>query len=142
MLLAANTAGKAINITQTTAGHAMCYKITSLFRCAHVHAAILCDRILFPWMLTNTHLCIDPRGEGFLKDIFNQIAGAMGCDTPEEAADKLNDIFTKLGFEIPSATEEQFAILKSSVNPVRMKNHPVKLDPETIDPLYQQIINS
>ena len=38
MLLAANTAGKAINITQTTAGHAMCYKIISLFGSAHGHA--------------------------------------------------------------------------------------------------------
>lgn len=141
MLLAANTAGKAINITQTTAGHAMCYKITSLFRCAHGHAAILCDRILFPWMLGNTHLCIDPRGEGFLKDIFRQIATAMDCDTPEEAADKLNAIFDKLGFEIPAATVEQFEILKSSVNPVRLKNHPVKLDLETIDSLYHQILS-
>ncbi|MBR4664737.1 MAG: phosphonoacetaldehyde reductase [Lentisphaeria bacterium] len=142
MLLAANTAGKAINITQTTAGHAMCYKITSLFGCAHGHAAALCDRVLFPWMLENTHLCIDPRGEGFLKNTFRQIANAMGCNTPEEAADKLNVIFTELELEIPSATEEQFAILKSSVNPVRLKNHPIKLDTETIDTLYRKIINS
>ena len=140
MLLAANTAGKAINITQTTAGHAMCYKITSLFGCAHGHAAALCDRVLFPWMLDNTYLCIDPRGEDFLKDIFNQIANAMGCNTPEDAANRLNDIFTKLDFEIPAATEEQFAILKSSVNPVRLKNHPVKLDLDTIDSLYRRIL--
>ena len=140
MLLAANTAGKAINITQTTAGHAMCYKLTSLFRCAHGHAAALCDRILFPWMLGNTHLCIDPRGEDFLKDILRQIASAMDCNTPEAAADKLNAIFTKLDFEIPIATEEQFLILKSSVNPVRLKNHPVRLDQETINSLYRQIL--
>ena len=140
MLLAANIAGKAINITQTTAGHAMCYKITSLFCCAHGHAAALCDRVLFPWMLENSHLCIDPRGEDFLKDIFNQIADSMGCGTPEEAACKFNAIYTKLGFKVPSATEEQFEILKSSVNPVRLKNHPVKLDTETIDTLYRQIL--
>ena len=142
MLLAANTAGKAINITQTTAGHAMCYKLTSLFRCAHGHAAALCDRVLFPWMLENTHLCIDPRGVDFLKDIFRQIADAMGCKTPQEAAKKLNDIFSELGFEVPSAIEEQFAILKSSVNPVRLKNHPVKLNTETIDILYRRILSS
>ena len=140
MLLAANTAGKAINITQTTAGHAMCYKLTSLFGCAHGHAAALCDRGLFPWMLDNTHLCIDPRGEDFLRDIFRQIADSMGCGTPEEAACKFNAIYTKLGFKVPSATEEQFEILKSSVNPVRLKNHPVKLDTETIDTLYRQIL--
>lgn len=140
MLLAANTAGKAINITQTTAGHAMCYKITSLFGCAHGHAAILCDRVLFPWMLKNIGLCIDPRGEEFLKYIIRQIANAMDCSTPDEATDKLNAIFMKLGFEIPSATEDQFAVLRSSVNPVRLKNHPVKLDLETIDTLYRQIL--
>ena len=47
---------------------------------------------------------------------------------------------TELGLEIPSATEEQFAILRTSVNPVRMKNHPVKLDQETIDVLYRRIL--
>ena len=38
MLMAANLAGKAINITQTTAGHAMSYKLTSLYGIAHGHA--------------------------------------------------------------------------------------------------------
>ena len=142
MLAAAHRAGEAINITQTTAGHAMCYKITSLFGCAHGHAAALCDRVLFPWMLENAHLCIDPRGDDFLKDIFRQIARAMGCATPEEAANKFNTIFMELGLEIPSATEEQFAVLKSSVNPVRLKNHPVRLDRETIDSLYRRILVS
>ena len=31
MLLAANLAGKAINYTKTTAGHAMAYKLTTLY---------------------------------------------------------------------------------------------------------------
>ena len=66
----------------------------------------------------------------------------MGCDTPEEAAHKLDEIFTNLGFEIPSATEEQFAILKSSVNPAGLKNHPIKLDLETIDSLYRSILSA
>ena len=42
MLKAAHLAGKAINLTQTTAGHAMCYKLTSLYGIAHGHAAALC----------------------------------------------------------------------------------------------------
>lgn len=141
MLKAAHTAGKAINITQTTAGHAMCYKITSLFRVAHGHAAVLCDRVLFPWMIKNTDKCIDSRGEKYLKETFQQIASAMGCDTPETAAKKLNDIFNSLEFKVPAATAEQFGILKNSVNPVRLKNHPVVLDVSTIDALYHEILN-
>ncbi len=104
MLRAANTAGKAINITQTTAGHAMCYKITSLFKCAHGHAAILCDRVLFPWMVKNADKCIDPRGEQYLKSVLCEIAFAMGCETPEQAADKLEGLFDKLELGVPAVT--------------------------------------
>lgn len=140
MLLAANVAGKAINITQTTAGHAMCYKITSLFGVAHGHAAILCDRKLFPEMICNTKTCIDPRGEAYLKETISDISQAMGCNTAEESVAKLEDIFVKLELEVPQATEEQFEILKTSVNPVRLKNHPVELTEDTIDMLYHQIL--
>lgn len=140
MLLAANVAGKAINITQTTAGHAMCYKITSLFGIAHGHAAILCDRKLFPEMVHNSKTCIDPRGEAYLKNTLLDISRAMGFGTAEEAAVKLDNIFVNLELEVPQATEEQFAMLKTSVNPVRLKNHPVRLTEETIDMLYHQIL--
>lgn len=140
MLLAANTAGRAINITQTTAGHAMCYKITSLFGCAHGHAAILCDKVLFPWMLKHTDSCIDPRGEQYLKNVLCEIGHAIGCKTPEQAAKKLDAIFDRLELEIPSATEEQFEALRNGVNPVRLKNHPIRLTVDTIDTLYRQIL--
>lgn len=141
MLAAAHKAGQAINITQTTAGHAMCYKITSLFRIAHGHAAILCDRVLFPWMIENTDRCIDARGEGYLKETFRQIAEAMGCDSAGSAAERLDDIFNSLEFEVPAASTEQFEVLKNSVNPVRLKNHPIALDTDTIDVLYRKILN-
>ena len=140
MLIAANTAGKAINITQTTAGHAMCYKLTSLYGIAHGHAAALCDRVLFPWMISHPERCIDPRGEAYLKDIFAQIADAMGCASPEEAAAKLGQIVSALELSVPAASEEDYAVLSTSVNPVRLKNHPVRLDEETINTLYHSIL--
>ena len=140
MLLAANTAGKAINITQTTAGHAMCYKITSLFGVAHGHAAILCDKVLFPWMVKNTDNCIDPRGEDYLKKTLDDIAHAMECSDAQAGADKLTAIFNSLDLDIPSATEEQFKELVISVNPVRLKNHPIELTEETINSLYHEIL--
>ena len=140
MLMAAHIAGKAINITQTTAGHAMCYKVTSLFKSAHGHAAILCDRVLFPWMLRNTDKCIDPRGEEYLKDTFAAMAEAMGCEDPDAAAKKLNAFFDELELEVPKATDAQYEELKTSVNPVRLKNHPIALDMETIDELYHEIL--
>ena len=140
MLSAAHMAGKAINITQTTAGHAMCYKITSLFKSAHGHAAILCDRVLFPWMVKNTDKCIDPRGEEYLRKTLDEIGYAMGYEDAKSGAEKLVQIFDKLGLEIPCATEEQYDELKTSINPVRLKNHPIALDMDTIDDLYHNIL--
>lgn len=141
MLRAAHIAGKAINITQTTAGHAMCYKITSLFRSAHGHAAMLCDRVIFSWMIENTDKCIDPRGEAYLKDTLDIIGEAMGCEDAKAGAAKLAYLFEKLELEVPIATAEQFELLKTSVNPVRLKNHPIALDVDTIDALYHKILN-
>ncbi len=140
MLVSAHRAGQAINITQTTAGHAMCYKITSLFDCAHGHAAILCDRILYPWMVRNTAKCIDPRGPIYLQHMLDEIAKTMGCKDAQAGAEKLLQIFDRLELEIPQATDAQFAELKDSVNPVRLKNHPIDLTQETIDELYHYIL--
>ena len=140
MLFAANLSGKAINITQTTAGHAMCYKITSLFGLAHGHAAVLCDRVLFPWMIRNTDKCIDPRGEEYLKRTLDEIGVAMGCENAERGAEKLVRIFDSLQLDVPVATEEQYDELKTSVNPVRLKNHPIALDVETLDKLYHEVM--
>ena len=130
MLMSSYTAGKAINISQTTAGHAMCYRITGIFGTAHGHSAALCNRILFRWLIENTKL-----------DVLNEIAEAMHCNSPIEAADKFNAIFSRLGLNIPEASEHDIDELTSSVNPERLKNFPAILDTNTIKTLYREILN-
>ena len=130
MLKNSYMAGKAINLAQTTAGHAMCYKITGLYNIAHGHAAALCNRILFRWLI-NKNL-----------PVLDEIASAMGCNTPEESAEKFNAIFSRLNMAIPSATEQEINILSESVNPERLKNFPVQLDSLTIKNLYREILNN
>lgn len=141
MLMAAHIAGKAINITQTTAGHAMCYKLTSLFQIAHGHAAILCDRVLYPWMIGNINRCCDPRGKEYIKDNLDEIGKIMGCYDAQSGAEKLIKIFNSLELTIPKASAEQYEVLKNSVNPERLKNHPITLDIDVIDNLYHCILN-
>lgn len=140
MLMAAHKAGQAINITQTTAGHAMCYKITSMFGCAHGHAAMLCNRILYPWMIDNVDKCIDPRGSSYLMSVLDEIGVAMGCAGAAAGAAKLLDIFQSLDLDVPGATPPEFGVLCSSVNPVRLKNHPIALDEKSIESLYVAIL--
>ena len=140
MLMAANIAGKAINIAQTTAGHAMCYKLTTLYGIAHGHAAALCVRALFPWMLKNTDKCVDARGQEYLMGVFKEIAQAMDCNTPEQACAKLDSIVKDLQLSVPTASESDYELLKTSVNPTRLKNHPIRLDSDTIDMLYHRAL--
>ena len=139
MLMAAHEAGKAINISQTTAGHAMCYMITGLFGFAHGHAAMLCDKVLFSWMAENTDKCSDPRGEEYFRKTLDEIGVILGASNAKEGALILRKIFTKIELDEPVISEEQIDILKNSVNPVRLKNHPIKLDLETIEALYRMV---
>lgn len=142
MLMAAHLAGKAIDIAQTTAGHAMCYKLTSLYGIAHGHAAALCVKEIWPWMIENMDQGTDPRGKRRLEEIFCRIAAAMGCESAEEAASKFREIFHALGMGVPAASGKEHGILCSSVNPVRLKNHPVPLGGRDIDELYHRILRS
>lgn len=141
MLKAANIAGKAINITQTTAGHAMSYKLTSMYGIAHGHAAALCVEKLWLFMIENVDSCSDPRGVQYLQEIFAELADIMKCQSPKEGAEYFRKIMEELDFAIPSVhTADDYEVLKKSVNPVRLKNNPVELKEETIDTLYHQIL--
>lgn len=141
MLKAANLAGKAINITQTTAGHAMCYKLTSLYGIAHGHAAALCVSKLWPFMAAHPERCIDPRGREYLHGVFAEIAEAMGCADVQAAIRTYQNILDSLELAAPAARDERdYETLRTSVNPVRLKNHPVLLDEAVIDQLYHQIL--
>ena len=142
MLYAANLAGKAINISQTTAGHAMCYKITGLYGIPHGHAAAMCVRKLFPWMLNHLDQCTDPRGKEYLEIVFGKIADAMECGNALDAAGKFERIYHNLGLSIPSPTEAENEVLSSSVNQTRLGNNPVRLDKNDIGMLYKQIFNN
>ncbi len=137
MLTAANWAGKAINLTQTTAGHAMCYGLTSRYGLAHGHAAALCVRVLWPYMVRNVQKAPHPEE---LRWTFSALAEAMGCDTPEEAGAKYDGFLSRLELEHPSAREEDYAALTAAVNAQRLQNNPVPLSTEDIEALYRQIL--
>ena len=141
MMRAAHLAGKAINITQTTAGHAMSYKLTSLYGIAHGHAAALCVAKLMPYMAEHLEDCIDPRGEGYLRESLGELAAAMGCRDFTEAGEAFQRILARLQLAEPRADEGDYDILVRSVNIDRLKNHPVKLDREAIESLYRSMLN-
>lgn len=142
IMLGANYGGRAINITATTAAHAMSYKITFLYKFPHGHAVALCLPEIWEYMLSHMDNCTDARGSEYLTDIFSQIARTMGCQTPLEAIAKFREMLTEMDIQNPVSEHltSDISFLTSSVNPIRLKNNPVSLDKPIIRALYEQII--
>ena len=141
MLLAAYQAGQAINLTQTTAGHAMSYKLTSLYGIAHGHAAALCVQKLWPYMLGHLGQCVDVRGPAYLEGMFARLAGVFGADGSWGGARAFEHVVSSLGMGPPSCRSGQdFEVLKGSVNAGRLKNNPIFLGGGDIDILYHEIV--
>ena len=142
IMLAANFGGKAINITQTTAAHAMSYKITSLYKLPHGHAVAVCLPEIWEYMLGNMDKCIDSRGQEYLSGVFAFISKAMGCDSPKKAIAEFCQMMEDMELKKPIAGNrvEELNILSTSVNPVRLKNNPVFLSEPIIKELYQLVV--
>lgn len=139
---AANYAGRAICITQTTAAHAFSYKITSMYKLPHGHAVAVCLPEIWEYMIGNMDKCIDSRGEGFLSGIFQEIAGALGAGSPEEAVQLFRSMMEEMQMQQPVSEnrEADLEVLTTSVNPIRLRNNPVELDALHIKILYGNII--
>jgi len=142
IMLAANYGGRAINITATTAAHAMSYKITSLYKLPHGHAVAVCLPEIWKYMVRNVDKCIDYRGPEFLINIFSEISKTMGYDNPEQAIEKFREMMEDMELKYPVAKDRlgELNILSTSVNPVRLKNNPIELDIAVIRSLYEIIV--
>lgn len=141
IMLGANYGGRAINITATTAAHAMSYKITSLYKFPHGHAVAVCLPEIWEYMIGNMDKCIDKRGSVYLFDIFDSIAKAMGAENPKGAIAIFRDMMKRMELVNPTSEkkDEYLKVLSTSVNPVRLKNNPVGLNIDTITTIYNRL---
>ena len=140
---AANYAGRAICITQTTAAHAFSYKITSLYNLPHGHAVAVGLPEIWQYMIDNMEKCIDNRGQEYLTNVFSDISKAMGCEIPSQAIKVFRQMLKEMDMSNPVASnrKEDLVILSHSVNPIRLRNNPIVLDEETIESIYNRIMN-
>lgn len=130
---AANLAGQAICITQTTAPHAFSYKLTSMYGLPHGHAVAICLPEIWDFMLANIEKCSDPRGAQYLQGVFEEISQLI---TPEG----FRALLAELELTAPSAAEGDIAILAASVNPIRLANNPVPISQQEAGEIYSRIL--
>lgn len=122
---AAFYAGQAINISKTTAGHALSYSLTKEFDIAHGYAVALVNKYLFPFMVENIDKVCDPRGKKYLQEIFNNISKAFGVRNPNEAIEKFIGILEFLGIKELDAADKNIDFFVNSVSLERLQNSPI-----------------
>lgn len=134
MIKAANLAGEAINISKTTAPHALSYPFTSHFGISHGHAVAITFNEFLEYNynnknLANTDLNLDKKFKTLFKisqtqNIFELIK--FFKDIEQKAKIKIN--FNELKIDV----SKNINLILKNVNIQRLSNNPVSLDYEKI----------
>lgn len=112
----ANLSGKAINISETTAGHALSYNVTKMFNVPHGHAVAMC-----------------------LNSIFNNVELKRYQDIKTNFQNVLKDLDLAMTVNSTNAKKD-IKELVESVNLIRLANFPKKLSKTKIKKIYQDIV--
>ena len=131
MAKASHLAGCAINITKTTAPHAVSYPMTSYFGITHGHAVgLLTARFLTFNEGVTEEDCLDARGPEWVKKRLHEINIKLGVITGDQASDTLSKKVTSLGLEASFSqlgikTQDDIElIIENGFDPERVKNNP------------------
>lgn len=143
MMDASNLAGKAINISKTTAAHAWSYAITSHYGVPHGHAVWLTLPSIFGMHATASTVDVtDPRGPKHLAKTMKRLMDILDINHPSDSEEHLKSYLRKINVEddmsrigADSITKREF--LSEQVNIQRMSNNPVALTKMQIRKIFQ-----
>ena len=130
MLEASYYGGKAINITGTTAPHAMCYNITMNCGTAHGHSVAVVLAALWEWMLKKE----------YPKEVFISLAKLMGGACAEDGARIFRSLIEEFQLACPKISEDALDVFTAKVNVSKLKTNPVLLSNEDIKELYRRAL--
>lgn len=143
IMLASHFSGEAINITRTTAPHAMSYKLSELYNVPHGIAVAHCILPVLEFMVNNTDKCIDKRGKVYFISILDDLCKIFNVSIYGDLISKFYDIIYNV-FNIDYIKsldrEKDIDTLVSSVNVERLKNNPIKLTTKDLREIYCNII--
>ncbi|MBR5961321.1 MAG: phosphonoacetaldehyde reductase [Clostridia bacterium] len=129
MLDASYQSGKAIQITRTTAAHAMSYMLTKRMGLAHGHACFLTLPVLWEMM----------QDKDEMQDVLKDLSAKMRLGDLRMAPKLLKGILYDLEMPIPPVPDETvLEELACSVNTERLNNHPVKMTKDEIKQAYRR----
>lgn len=136
MMLAANASGKAINLTTTTAAHAMSYKLTTMYGVPHGHAVSMC----MPYVWKSLLKWDDPQTQARLKAIA-QLVCENESATAEHGLMAFIELRDRLGLSSGVCGDvDDLQELVASVNAERLLNFPKRMSDEELYGIYKAII--
>lgn len=128
-------AGKAINITKTTAPHALSYSFSCYYGVSHGHAVAISLPYFFHFNYKLSHEdCVDKRGALDVKNRINKILNVIGVSIID-ARKVLTQFFNSVGVNInPYQIIEDFdyEVIVNNVNLERLSNNPRKVSSDDI----------
>ncbi len=132
MMIGSHLAGKAINISKTTAAHALSYQLTQACGVAHGHAVALMLGEIARWNASTVAAdCLDPRGPEWVVDRVHDACGYLGSN-PDDVAGMFAELLARMGLERSIAEldlpDSMLKLFASRVDPVRAGNNPRRLD--------------
>lgn len=145
MCQAAHLAGQAINISKTTASHAISYAISMRAGVPHGMAVAM---TLAPVLLYNAETsvtdCVDRCGAEHVRSRIGLILQLLGSSTPLEAAKKIENLVGAVGgptrlSEIGVGSDAEVEMLVRSVNTERLSNNPRRVTPDDLRRLLESV---
>lgn len=142
MAYAAHLSGKAINISKTTAAHAISYRITIDHGIPHGHAVALSLGRFFIINSDHDNEVIDPRGQQYLENTMKDLYSLIGYDNAKDCSDKLYSLMTELGLannfrDIGIVSKAAIKHIVDGVNVERLNNNPVMITREMLYSLFK-----
>ena len=145
MCTAAHLAGRAIDVSATTAPHALSFHLTTDYGVAHGHAVALTLGAVLAYNAEVTDDdCADPRGPQHVRRVIADILDLLGVATPADAHAYLDGLVGDLGLEptlagVGVVSSEQRRALAASASPVRMATNPRRFDEESLEALVASL---
>jgi alcohol dehydrogenase class IV len=137
MAVASNLSGKAINISKTTASHALSYKITSEYGIPHGHAVALTIAQLIALNETvSNNDCNDKRGINFVKERVKEIKEII-CNNISDYFRFLFNII-ELETDFDKIKIKDINLIVDNVNKSRLHNNPKQLTPKGLQVLFSK----
>jgi len=141
MMIGAHLAGRAINISKTTASHALSYQLTQRFDLAHGHAvALTLGHLASANARAADDRCCDPRGVLEARRRVDDAAGYLGVtpeDLPRVVQDLLEQVALPATLEEAGVQRDALRSLAESIDPIRLSNNPFRLGTDDLERMLQ-----